>query len=164
MIRNVQLSDANAIAEIYNHYVLNGVATFEENTVSEHEMAQRIDKQQQSGLPWLVLLDSEEVIVGYAYGGQFKTRSAYRFSVESTVYLKPNTEGNGYGTRLYQALFEKLRSLNIHVVIGIISLPNDASVALHEKMGMKKAAHFEEVGYKFGKWIDVGYWQVKLNG
>ncbi len=84
------------------------------------------------------------------------------FSVESSVYLDANSVGNGYGTRLYEHLFAALKACGMHVVIGGIALPNAASVALHEKLGLKKVAHFSEVGFKFDNWIDVGYWQATL--
>jgi L-amino acid N-acyltransferase YncA len=89
-------------------------------------------------------------------------RCAYRYSVESTVYLDPSFTGKGVGTRLYERLLASLRASGIHVVIGGIALPNPRSVAFHEKFGLTKAAHFNEVGFKFGEWIDVGYWQARL--
>ena len=82
--------------------------------------------------------------------------------MESTVYLSPDQAGKGVGTALYDALFTRLESWGAHAVMGGISLPNEASVALHEKLGMRKVAHFEAVGFKFGRWIDVGYWQRLL--
>ena len=89
-------------------------------------------------------------------------RSAYRFSVESTVYLAQHAIGQGLGTHLYHALIDRLRSLDINTVVGGITLPNPASVALHEKIGMRKVAQFERIGYKFSVWRDVGYWQMWL--
>jgi L-amino acid N-acyltransferase YncA len=102
------------------------------------------------------------VVIGYAYAGKWNVRSAYRHTVETTVYLSNSTLSKGWGTRLYQALFDTLRDKSIHTIVGGITLPNPASIALHEKFGMKKVAHFSEVGYKFGKWLDVGYWQMEL--
>ncbi len=99
---------------------------------------------------------------GYAYASEWKSRCAYRYSVETTVYLHPDARGKGIGTLLYQELIRKLSKLELHAAIGGIALPNDASVALHEKIGFKKAAHFKQVGYKFNKWVDVGYWELIL--
>ncbi|MFA6312228.1 MAG: arsinothricin resistance N-acetyltransferase ArsN1 family B [Sterolibacterium sp.] len=161
MIRPAIATDADSIARIYNHYILNTIITFEEQAVSAQEMAERIAEVTSASLPWLVAEDDGR-IVGYAYASKWKGRCAYRFSVESTVYLDPDCVGKGYGTRLYESLFASLRECGMHVVIGGIALPNPASIALHEKLGMKKVAHFGEVGFKFDKWIDVGYWQATL--
>ncbi|MDE2498275.1 MAG: N-acetyltransferase, partial [Xanthomonadaceae bacterium] len=89
-----------------------------------------------------------------------KSRSGYRFTVESSIYLSPTQVGRGFGSALYQSLLEDLRARNIHCVIGGAALPNVASAALHEKLGFTKVAHFRENGFKFGHWIDVGYWQI----
>jgi phosphinothricin acetyltransferase len=113
-------------------------------------------------LPWLVAEDDKE-IVGYAYATRWHDRSAYRYTVEVSAYLANTACSKGWGTQLYTALFEVLRRLDIHVVIAGIALPNQASVALHEKFGMEKVANFSEVGFKFGRWIDVGHWQVRLH-
>ena len=96
-------------------------------------------------------------------GRQWKARSAYRFSVESTVYIDQNSIGNGIGSLLYKELLSNLKNSRIHSVIGGIALPNPSSIALHEKYGFKKVAQFKEVGIKFDKWIDVGYWQLQFN-
>lgn len=161
MIRPATARDAEAIVRIYNYYILNTVVTFEEQVVSANEMAKRVESVQSAALPWLVS-EQHNRVVGYAYAGQWHRRSAYRYSAECTVYLEPDATGRRLGTELYDALFPILRSKGVHTVIGGISLPNDASVALHEKFGMSKAAHYKEVGFKFNRWIDVGYWQVVL--
>ena len=161
MIRDALPDDAAAIAAIYNHYIEHTVVTFEEATIPPAEVQRRIDARQAMGLPWLVAAPDDEV-AGYAYASRWKERSAYRNSVEVTVYLHKDAGGRGLGTRLYRALFERLRERGAHAAIGGIVLPNPASVALHEKMGMEKVAHFKEVGYKFGRWLDVGYWQRLL--
>ncbi|WP_037459523.1 arsinothricin resistance N-acetyltransferase ArsN1 family B [Shewanella sp. HN-41] len=160
MIRNARGSDSEAICTIYNHYVLHSVITFEEQEVSVSEMHGRIVETSKD-LPWLVF-DNGESILGYAYASRWKSRCAYRFSVESTVYLSQDAIGNGIGSRLYKALIERLRDLSIHSIIGGIALPNAASVALHEKLGFEKVAHFKEVGRKMNRWIDVGYWEMVL--
>src|SRR5690606_39143142 len=99
---------------------------------------------------------------GYAYAARWKGRCAYRYSVESTIYLDLGARRGGIGTVLYAALLERLRSRGYHAVIGGIALPNDASVRLHEQLGFRKVAHFPEVGFKLGRWVDVGYWQIIL--
>lgn len=160
MIRNVADKDARALAEIYNYYVLNSIATFDEAAIHEEEMLQRI----QDGidkLPWLVYEENNKVL-GYAYASKWKSRCAYAHTVESTVYVSHNAIGKGIGSVLYEALLERLKTNNMHTVIAGISLPNDSSIRLHEKYGFTKAGHFKEVGYKFEKWIDVGYWELIL--
>ncbi|MGB8337870.1 MAG: arsinothricin resistance N-acetyltransferase ArsN1 family B [Burkholderiales bacterium] len=162
LIRPAQPRDAEAIAKIYNYYVLNTVITFEEIALTVEEMATRIKQIQSANYPWLIAEENGRVI-GYAYASAWKARAAYRHTLESTVYLDPTHVGKGIGSKLYDALFAILREKSIHVVIGVIALPNEASIILHEKFGMHKAAHFSEVGFKFNRWLDVGYWQVKLN-
>ena len=157
-IRSATASDADQMAAIYNHYVVNTVVTFEEEPVSGAEMRRRMDEVAAVSLPWLAA-ESDGRVVGYAYATKWKARSAYRFSVETTVYLADGLGKLGLGSGLYEELFRRLDALGIHAVIGGIALPNDASVALHEKFGMRKVAHFSEVGFKFGGWVDVGYWQ-----
>ncbi len=161
MIRPATPDDAAAIIGIYNHYVLDTSVSFEEQAVSAARMAERVAGVQALGLPWLVLEQGGQIL-GYAYANKWKERSAYRFSVETTVYLAPDAGRQGLGSQLYAALFPLLRACGIHSAIAGITLPNVASVALHEKFGMKKVAHFEEVGLKFGRWLDVGYWQTRL--
>ncbi len=161
-IRPAVDSDCPALAAIYNHYILNTVITFEEELVDAAAFAARIAKVHSAGLPWLVAEGENSEVLGYAYAAPWHARSAYRHTVEVSVYLAPQSTGRGLGTRLYEALFPMLRSKNIHVAIGGLTLPNPASEALHQKFGMKKVAHYQEVGFKFGQWLDVGYWQTIL--
>ncbi|MEO1269477.1 MAG: arsinothricin resistance N-acetyltransferase ArsN1 family B [Myxococcota bacterium] len=162
MIRDAQLNDDAAITAIYNHYVEHTVVTFEEEPLQPAALRQRIRLCREGGFPWLVAEEEEGVVVGYAYASAWKARSAYRKSVEVTIYLDKNSGRRGLGTQLYRALFEELGERGYHTAIGGIVLPNPASVALHEKLGMTKVAHFKEVGFKFGQWLDVGYWQRLL--
>ena len=160
-IRGAELSDADTLAEIYNHYVVRTAVTFEENPISGAEMERRIGAVRSSSLPWLVA-EKDGLAVGFACASPWKTRSAYRFSVEVTVYLAPGNAGCGIGTMLYSELLSILERSDTHAVIGGIALPNEASVALHEKFGFEKVAHFQQVGFKFNQWIDVGYWERVL--
>jgi L-amino acid N-acyltransferase YncA len=161
MVRDAAAPDAEAIADIYNHFIVATAVTFEETEVPASEMARRMSEVQGAALPWLVALLDDRV-VGYAYASPWRARSAYRFSVEITVYVRHDMPGRGIGSALYTALFERLKARGTHAVIGGITLPNAASVALHERFGMRKVAHFSEVGFKFGEWRDVGYWQREL--
>ena len=158
VIRAAIPDDAAVIAAIYNHYVTETVVTFEEEPVSAAEMARRMEEVRSTSLPWLVAAEAARV-VGYAYAAPWKRRSAYRFAVEITVYLAPDCGGRGLGSMLYAELFRLLQDTQVHAVIGGIALPNDASVALHEKFAMTKVAHFRETGFKFDRWIDVAYWE-----
>jgi L-amino acid N-acyltransferase YncA len=163
LIRAADAEDAAGIARLYNYYVASTVVTFEEAEVPADEMARRIEEVGAASLPWLVA-EREGRIVGYAYATKWRGRRAYRFSAEVTVYVDVGCAGCGIGSRLYGELLPALQAGGIHAVMGGIALPNDASVALHEKFGFSKVAHFQEVGFKFGKWIDVGYWQLNLPG
>ncbi|MCW8092588.1 GNAT family N-acetyltransferase [Alteromonas sp. ASW11-130] len=159
MISTASLDDSPAIAKIYNHYIQHSVATFEEFLITPSGIQERMKKVQAANLPWLVAMEDSK-IVGYTYASQLKERSAYRFAVEVTVYIDTQARGKGLGTALYLALFEQLKSQGIRSAIGCITLPNEPSVVLHEKLGMQKVGHFSEVGFKFGKWLDVGFWQI----
>jgi L-amino acid N-acyltransferase YncA len=157
-VRAAGLEDAEAVAAIYNHYVTQTAVTFEEEAVSPSEIARRIGEVQAASLPWLVAA-RDGLTVGYAYATRWRSRHAYRFSAEVTVYVHPNHGARGIGSALYEQLLAEVRDRGIHAAMGGIALPNDASVRLHEKFGFKKVAHFEAVGFKFSRWIDVGYWQ-----
>lgn len=160
MIRPAITSDAIAIAKIYNYYISHSLATFEEIEINAEEMASRILSVSQK-LPWLIYEESNEIL-GYAYATLWKPRSAYRNTVESTVYVKPNAFKKGIGKLLYNELINRLKALEHHAVLAGITLPNEASVALHEKLGFVKVGQLKEVGNKFGKWVDVGYWELLL--
>ena len=157
-VRIAAAGDAEAVAGIYNHYVARTVVTFEEEPVPAGEISRRIAEVQAAALPWLVA-EREGAAVGFAYAAPWRARRAYRFSTEVTVYVAPERGGRGIGSALYAHLLAGLRDRNIHSVMGGIALPNEASVALHEKFGFKKVAHFEQAGFKLDRWVDVGYWQ-----
>ena len=163
MIRDTLAADGAALARIYNHYIQHTAATFEEISLGAEDFHARLASVQARGLPWLVAESDDGEIIGYAYASPWRERSAYRYSVESTVYLAPERTGDGWGTRLYRELFRRLQKQGLHAVIGGITLPNPASVALHERLGMVKVAHFPEVGFKQGQWLDVGYWQLRFD-
>jgi L-amino acid N-acyltransferase YncA len=161
IIRTAGPNDGGPISRIYNHYVANTIVTFEEEPVSGEQMTGRIEEVRSASLPWLVA-EVDRALAGYAYASRWKGRCAYRFSVEVTVYLDPAHTGRGIGSRLFEQLLAELRQRGFRTALGGIALPNDASIALHERFGFSKAAHFEQVGFKFGRWIDVGYWQLLL--
>lgn len=159
-IREVALEDALGVSQIYNHYIQTSHSTFEVEPVSAPEMEDRIHDLADLAYPFFVA-ELDDRIVGYAYGHQFRTRAAYCHSIEVSVYVRDGIGGTGIGSALYEVLIPTVfDNNNVHTAIAGISLPNDTSVRLHEKFGFEKVAHFVEVGLKFGRWIDVGYWQL----
>ncbi len=161
MIRAATSEDAKRISQIYNHYVTNSVITFEEIVVSDNDIADRMKTIQNSGLPWLVE-ELEGRVVGYAYATPWRSRSAYRFTVESAVYVDHLSQGSGTGSRLYAELFAQLLQLGFHSVMGMIALPNPDSIKLHQRLGFTQVGLHKEVGWKANRWIDVGVWQLSL--
>ncbi len=160
MIRPVQLSDAQALVDIYTPYVRDTVISFEEEPITEVEMAARIARVT-AAYPWLVE-EEEGAVLGYAYGSSWRTRPAYRFTVETTIYLARGQHGKGIGSRLYESLLVDLRQRGFHSALGGIALPNEPSIRLHEKLGFRKVGHMAEAGWKFGAWVDVGFWELML--
>lgn len=161
MIRTATERDAQRVAEIYNHYVLSTTVTFEEIAVEADSMAQRI-AETLVALPFLVAENEAQLVTAFAYASPWKSRCAYRSTAEITVYVDPDWMGQGLGSMLYRELIAGLRERSYHSLLGGIALPNIGSVALHEKFGFEKVAHLKEVGWKFQKWIDVGYWELIL--
>ena len=160
MVRKVKESDAEALCRIYNNYIAGTTITFEEISLHTDEMVSRIKNITQN-YPWLVYEENGKVL-GYTYASKWKERSAYRYSVETGTYLDSNYVGKGIGSILKTELLKVLKEKSIHSVICGIALPNPASIALCEKFGFEKVAHLKEVGYKLGKWVDVGYWELIL--
>ena len=160
MTRHVKITDADQICTIYNHYVINTTATFEEEAITAEEMRIRI-KQLTRRFPWLVYEVANE-LQGYAYATDWKPRTAYRYSGETTVYVKSGSMGKGIGSILYQQLISEMKTLSYQTLVGGIALPNNSSIALHEKLNFKKVAHFQNIGFKLNQWVDVGYWQLLL--
>ncbi|MBU2952111.1 GNAT family N-acetyltransferase [Tamlana agarivorans] len=161
MIRSLKKKDTQDVLDIYNYYVLNSVATFDVDALSLEEFQNKID-QIYKDYPFIVFEENNEIL-GYAYGSRFRPKPAYNDVVESTVYVKHDTHGKAIGTKLYAELIAQLIERDFHTVLGVLTVPNDASIKLHEKFGFEKVAHLKEVGYKFNTWQHVGIWQLKLN-
>ncbi len=155
-IRPCTPNDIAAICTIYNHYIEHTVITFEEIPLTIAQMQERVNAYTQL-YPWLVCEDTGE-IVGYAYASKWKERTAYKHTAEVTVYLKHDATQKGYGSALYAELIAQLKTQGCHVLLGCLAIPNEPSAKLHEHFGFKQIAHFTEVGRKFERWIDVGYW------
>lgn len=152
-VRESAPRDFAALAEIYNYYVRNSVATFALDPVAPQDFSAQSSPDQ----PWMVLARGEKLL-GYAHAKAFKERGGYRHTLECGIYLHPDELRRGYGRSLYAALMAHARVQAAHCLIAGISLPNPASVRLHESLGFSKAGHLAQVGRKFGRWIDVGYW------
>ena len=144
MIRQVELQDAKAITNIYNEYVLHSVATFDTEPVQEEEMRARI-AEISSRFPYFVYEEDKE-ITGYCYAHTWKERSAYRYTLETTVYLSPGHTGKGIGMLLMQRLIEACRENGYRALIACITEGNEASNILHERLGFKQVSHFTKVG------------------
>jgi len=158
-IRPATAADAAAVAAIYNWYIEHTVITFGVDPVPESEMARRIEAVL-AAHEWLVLERGRELL-GYAYAGSFHARAAYRYTAESTIYLRHGLEGQGFGTTLYSELLRRSFARGYRQLIAGIALPNEPSVRLHEKLGFVKVGHLTRVGRKFERWIDVGQWQLE---
>jgi len=127
--------------------------------VNEQLIIERLKESKKH--PWWVF-EQEGVVLGYAFSTKWKSRSAYRFTVESSVYVAPKQRQKGVGTLLYSKLIESLKKEGFRIILAGISLPNDKSISFHEKLGFQKVGQLESVGYKFNRWIDVGYWELKI--
>jgi phosphinothricin acetyltransferase len=158
IVRKVEIEDAAPIVEIYNFYVLNSHSTFETEAVETAEMQKRVEEVVES-YPYFVAEENEEIL-GYAFANQYKSRCAYKNSAEVSVYVKNDLKQKGIGGMLYDKLLAEILRTDVHALVAGIALPNDASIKLHERFGFEKVAHFREIGFKFGRWIDVGYWEL----
>ena len=159
MIRGADAQrDAAACAAIYAPYVEDGPTSFEEQAPDAVELAGRIEGSH----AWLVAEEGGEV-VGFAYATEHRRRPAYRWSVDVSVYVAADRRGEGHGRRLYEALFADLRERGFRVACAGITLPNEASVALHERLGFEPVGVYRGIGWKAGAWRDVGWWQLELS-
>lgn len=164
VIRAARPEDAGTIAAIYAPHVLSGTASFETEAPDTRAMRNRMAAA--GGFhPWLVATNGEEDggVIAYAYAGPFRDRPAYRYVVETTIYVAGTVQRQGAGRLLYEALIDTLRAQGFTQAIGAIALPNEGSISLHEAVGFRRAGVYRAVGYKNRQWIDVGFWQCELN-
>lgn len=160
MIRPASDSDAAACVEIYRPYVLDTAITFDTEVPTVEAMAARIDAAR-CEREWLVLED-DSAVVGYAYASQLNARAAYRWSVETTIYLAQDRGGSGRGRALYNELLQRLAERGFRRAFAGITQPNDASNGLHEAFGFRPVGLYRRVGWKLGAWHDVQWWQLDL--
>jgi len=161
LIRLAREQDAAAIRSIYRPYVEDSRISFEEAAPDVVEMQRRIAGDKAGLYPWLVAEEGDSLL-GYAASSPFRTRPAYRWIVETGIYLDPAAQGRGIGRALLTELLTLLQRQGFAAAIGAIALPNDVSVALHEKLGFFHTGTYRQVGFKMGEWLDVGLWQKEL--
>ncbi|WP_375484801.1 GNAT family N-acetyltransferase [uncultured Jatrophihabitans sp.] len=161
-IRSAVETDAAACAAIYAPYVRETAITFELTPPDAAEFAERIATAQRTHA-WLVA-ERDDTVVGYAYGGPYKSRAAYRWACEVSVYLEPGLRRSGVGRALYQALFERLVARGYRTAAAGMTLPNPASEGLHRSMGFEPVGVFREIGWKHDRWHDVAWTQRRLMG
>jgi|SRR5436190_4974590 len=160
-IRLANEKDAKGILSIYAPYIQNTSFTFETEVPTIKTFAERINNYLVNW-PWLVCeIDGE--IAGYAYGAKYRERTAYQWCVESSVYIHDDFQRSGIARALYMALIDILKAQGFRTVYAVINLPNEKSVNFHESCGFKYFATYEKVGYKLGKWKNVGWWQLMIN-
>ena len=161
MIRVATADDAADITAIYVPIVATTTISFELVPPSIDDMREKIDATLRQW-PWLVNLDADGRVNGYVCAGKHRDAGAYQWSVNTSVYIREDSRGRGIGKALYLELFDRLRRLGYFRAFAGIALPNDASIALHESVGFEPIGTYQAVGYKFGAWRDVGWWQVGL--
>jgi phosphinothricin acetyltransferase len=161
IVRLATPDDAEACRAIYAPIVADTVISFETEPPDDAEMARRIARTLQTH-PWLVA-EADGVVLGYAYASPHRDRSAYRWSVDVTAYVAEAARGRGVGRALYERLIAVLRLQGFRAAFGGITLPNPASVALHEAVGFKPVGVYPHVGYKHGRWRDTGWWGLVLD-
>lgn len=163
-IRPATESDAEALAAIYGHHVLHGFGTFEEAPPSAAEMDRRRRGVVAYGLPYLVA-EQDDRVAGYAYAGPFRTRAAYRYTVEDSVYVAPDMLGKGIGRAVLSAVLEGCERLGLRQVIAVIGdSDNASSIGLHRALGFREIGIGEGFGFKHGRWVDTVWMQKPLNG
>lgn len=162
-IRAARDADSAQIAAIYMPYVTGSAISFETKPPSADEMLKRMHAYN-ALYPWLVATtEDEDAVLGYAYAARFRDRPAYRYTVETSIYLGGGVAGQGVGRLLYAALMDTLSAQDFTQAIAVLSLPNDHSITLHEATGFRRAGVIREIGYKAGQWRDIGMWQRELS-
>ena len=161
MIRKAELKDAPAIRDIYNEYVVKSDATFETDPVTVEQMEERISHISHD-YPYFVYEEAGQVI-GYSYAHPWKERAAYRFTLETTVYISPSHKGKGVGLKLMERLISECKERGFHALIACITEGNEASNNLHLKLGFRQVSKFDQVGMKFDRWLGVVDFELILD-
>jgi len=161
MIRPAVRGDLSDIAAIYNHEIANSTATFDLEPPTAAYWEDRLAGKHE-GDHLLVAVDADEDVVGYAYSWSYRPRPAYDLTRETSIYLDPSVRGRGIGRRLYPALLTAMAASGVHTAVALVALPNSGSVALHKRCGFEHVGTMREVGFKFGQWVDVEWYQKLL--
>jgi phosphinothricin acetyltransferase len=161
-IRHATAADGPACAAIYAPSVQPGIVSFEERAPDGREMAARITRGAQA-YPWLIAEQHDGTVLGYAYAGPHRARPAYRWAAETAVYVTSDRRRGGVGRELYGALLPLISAQGLYVALAGITLPNAASVGLHQAVGFELVGHYRRIGFKHGRWLTVGWWQYQLN-
>ena len=162
-IRDASEADAQGIMEIYNDAVLNTTAIWNDVTVDAENRRQWMRERQRLGYPVLVAVDDAGRVLGYASFGDLRAFDGYRHTVEHSVYVDQSVRRSGTATALLAELIARARALGKHVMVGAIEAGNQASIALHLRMGFERTGMLKEVGTKFGRWLDLAWLQLKLD-
>lgn len=160
-IREATAADAEAVAAIYAHHVLNGVATYDTEPPLPAAMRDKIDAVQSQGWPYLVL-EADGEVAAFAYATQIRERPAYRYTAEDSIYVRHDLVGRGYGAALLRALLDRSAASGFREMIAVVGGAEPASVALHAALGFREAGRLTGVGFKFGRWLDNVYMQRSL--
>lgn len=164
-LRDAGSADADALAAIYGHHVLTGLGTFEEVPPPPAEMAGRLEASRRLGLPYLVAVGDDGAVAGFAYASPFRTRTAYRFVAEDSVYVAPGRTGQGIGAALLGEVIRHCEDLGLRQLIAMIGdSGNVPSIGLHRSLGFEIMGTMPAVGFKHGRWLDVVCMQRALNG
>jgi phosphinothricin acetyltransferase len=166
LLRPATLADMDAVTDIYAHAVRNGTASYELEPPSRIDMEARFAALQDGGYPYIVAVEEERGVVGFAYAGPFRPRPAYRFNVEDSVYIAPDRQGRGVGRLLLEGLIKECEALGFRQILAVIGdgSPQSSSVRLHEALGFRHSGMLEGTGFKHGRWLDTVIMQLSLNG
>lgn len=163
ILRDATPDDADAIAALYGHYVRTSPATFEEDPPQAGEIRARLAAISSAGLPWRIALDADGALAGYAYAAQYRTRTAYRYTVENSVYVAPAALCRGIGSALMRDLIARCTHAGYRQMLAVIGdSANEGSIRLHARLGFEMIGVYRAVGFKFGRWIDVVHMQLAL--
>lgn len=161
-IRPASRADLPRLAEIYNYYIINTAITFDLEPYSAETRAPWFEEHTEGARHQMQVAVENGIVIGYACTGRFRDKAAYKPTVEASIYCAPEATGRGVGSMLYEALFELLAGEDVHRLVAGVTIPNDASIALHKRFGFREIGTFSEVGYKFGRWWDVTWLERPL--